>query len=139
MPVDLSKFFVIGISSRALFDLSTEDRIFKGQGLKAFSAYQLEHEDDVLPSDRQTIRTSNPQKSFRVCGMMTTFKMELQPRDPHRIDPMVDALRRLWKRYPDMRLGQLVINAAHPSDTYNIEDDVMLQKLNEMFGSDLGT
>ncbi|MGA2581293.1 MAG: 5'-nucleotidase [Bryobacteraceae bacterium] len=49
MPVDLSKFFVIGISSRALFDLSKEDRIFRGHGLKAFSAYQLEHEDDLLP------------------------------------------------------------------------------------------
>jgi 5'-nucleotidase len=49
MPVDLSGFFVIGISSRALFDLSYEDSIFKEQGLKAFSTYQLEHEDDVLP------------------------------------------------------------------------------------------
>jgi 5'-nucleotidase len=49
MPVDLSKFFVIGISSRALFDLSNEDRIFREQGLKAFSDYQLEHENDLLP------------------------------------------------------------------------------------------
>jgi 5'-nucleotidase len=49
VPIDLSRFFVIGISSRALFDLSNEDRIFRDQGLKAFSDYQLEHEDDVLP------------------------------------------------------------------------------------------
>jgi 5'-nucleotidase len=49
VAVDLSKFFVIGISSRSLFDLSKEDRIFMEQGLKAFSVYQLEHEDDVLP------------------------------------------------------------------------------------------
>lgn len=49
VPVDLSKFFVIGISTRALFDLSKEDRIFREQGLKAFSDYQLEHEDDLLP------------------------------------------------------------------------------------------
>jgi 5'-nucleotidase len=49
VPVDLSRFFVIGISSRALFDLSNEDRIFREKGLKAFSAYQLEHEDEFLP------------------------------------------------------------------------------------------
>jgi 5'-nucleotidase len=49
LPVDLSKCFVVGISSRALFDLSTEDQIFQEEGLKAYSAYQIEHEDDILP------------------------------------------------------------------------------------------
>ena len=49
MPVDLSKSLVIGISSRALFDLSHEDRIFENAGLEAYSAYQLEHEHEPLP------------------------------------------------------------------------------------------
>jgi 5'-nucleotidase len=48
LPVDLSKYFVIGISSRALFDLSAEDQIFQAEGVKAYSSYQIEHEDDVL-------------------------------------------------------------------------------------------
>jgi 5'-nucleotidase len=48
VAVDLSKFFVIGISSRALFDLSEEDRIFQTQGVKAYREYQIAHEDDVL-------------------------------------------------------------------------------------------
>jgi 5'-nucleotidase len=48
MPIDLSKLFVVGISSRALFDLDQENRIFDTQGLSAFTKYQLDHEDVVL-------------------------------------------------------------------------------------------
>lgn len=48
MAVDLSNRLVIGISSRALFDLEEENRIFEEQGLEAYSCYQREHEDDVL-------------------------------------------------------------------------------------------
>ena len=46
--VDLSKILVVGVSSRALFDLREEDRIFRTQGLEAFRKYQREHEEDVL-------------------------------------------------------------------------------------------
>lgn len=49
MPLDLSQVLVVGISSRALFDLEEENRVFEEQGLEAYSEYQLQHEDDVLP------------------------------------------------------------------------------------------
>ena len=49
MGYDLSQYLVIGISSRALFDLSHENEIFETQGLEAFQKYQLEHEDEILP------------------------------------------------------------------------------------------
>jgi 5'-nucleotidase len=48
MPFDFRQYLVIGISSRALFDLEEENCIFEEQGLEAYSKYQLEHEDDVL-------------------------------------------------------------------------------------------
>lgn len=48
MAYDLTKFLVIGISSRALFDLSLEDDIFMNEGLERYIEYQHEHEDDVL-------------------------------------------------------------------------------------------
>lgn len=48
MPLDLSKVLVVGISSRALFDLEEENRIFDEEGLEAYSDFQLQHEDDVL-------------------------------------------------------------------------------------------
>ncbi len=48
MPYDLSNYLVIGVSSRALFDLNRENEIFEQQGLEAYCQYQLEHENDVL-------------------------------------------------------------------------------------------
>ena len=48
MPVDLENAFVVGISSRALFDLAAEDEIFQKQGIEAYTQYQLDHENDVL-------------------------------------------------------------------------------------------
>lgn len=49
MPYDLTNPLVIGISSRALFDLERENRIFEEQGLEAYEAYQIRHETDRLP------------------------------------------------------------------------------------------
>ncbi len=49
-------------------------------------------------------------------------------RDPARIDTMIDVLRTLWKKSPDMRLGQLIINALG-SDPWFLEDDEALVKL----------
>ncbi len=54
-------------------------------------------------------------------------------RDPARIDRILNMLKRYWKTYPDLRLGQIVENAAHAgrepgggqSDTFNVEDEVV--------------
>ena len=48
MAYDLSNYLVIGVSSRALFDLTLENEIFENEGLEAYCRYQLEHENDVL-------------------------------------------------------------------------------------------
>ncbi len=48
MAYDLSKYLVIGISSRALFNLSYENEIYEKNGLDAYSEYQRTHEDEIL-------------------------------------------------------------------------------------------
>ena len=48
MPFDLSAPLVIGISSRALFNLEEENAVFEQHGLKAYADYQRQHEKDVL-------------------------------------------------------------------------------------------
>ena len=48
MPLTLDNKLVIGISSRALFDLETENEIYENDGLKAYSEYQHAHETDIL-------------------------------------------------------------------------------------------
>ena len=48
MAYDLENRLVIGVSSRALFDLSVENSIFEKEGVEAYCRYQLEHEKDFL-------------------------------------------------------------------------------------------
>ena len=48
MPYDLTNYLVIGVSSRALFDLTLENEIYEKEGLEAYCQYQLEHENDIL-------------------------------------------------------------------------------------------
>ncbi|MGV3743227.1 MAG: 5'-nucleotidase [Burkholderiaceae bacterium] len=48
MPVSLDNLLVIGISSRALFDLEAEEAIFRSQGLEAYRQHQIENETQIL-------------------------------------------------------------------------------------------
>ena len=48
MAYRLDRKMVIGVSSRALFDLSVENEIFEREGLAAYCKYQVEHEKDIL-------------------------------------------------------------------------------------------
>ncbi len=48
MAYDLTDRLVVGVSSRALFDLEKENGIFEREGLEAYSRYQQEHENDIL-------------------------------------------------------------------------------------------
>ena len=48
MAYNLENRLVIGVSSRALFDLTEENRIFEEQGVDAYCRYQTEHENDLL-------------------------------------------------------------------------------------------
>lgn len=48
MGYTLSGKLVVGVSSRALFDLNYENEIFETQGVEAYRKYQIEHENDLL-------------------------------------------------------------------------------------------
>ncbi|MBD5473823.1 MAG: 5'-nucleotidase [Lachnospiraceae bacterium] len=48
MAYDLENRLVIGVSSRALFDLTAENEIFQSQGVEAYCSYQVEHEKELL-------------------------------------------------------------------------------------------
>lgn len=48
MAYNLEDKLVVGVSSRALFDLSQENDIFENEGLDAYILYQKEHEEDIL-------------------------------------------------------------------------------------------
>lgn len=48
MPEDISEKLIVAISSRALFDLDESNCVFESQGVEAYSAYQIEHENEIL-------------------------------------------------------------------------------------------
>jgi len=48
MPVDLSDILVVGVSSRALFDLEDENALFDKEGIEGYRKYQLAHENEPL-------------------------------------------------------------------------------------------
>lgn len=48
MPYSLDNLLVVGISSRALFNLEIEEAIFQQQGLDAYRQHQLTNEDEIL-------------------------------------------------------------------------------------------
>ena len=48
MSYDLENKLVIGISSRALFDLEEENHLFEQSGVNEYSKFQIEHENSLL-------------------------------------------------------------------------------------------
>lgn len=55
-------------------------------------------------------------------------------RDPARIDELLKLLREIWTLEPDLRLGQLIYNAARIrepglSDVFSIEDSSLYKGL----------
>lgn len=54
-------------------------------------------------------------------------------RDPNRIIPVLDAVREVWEKDPDLRLGQLIVNAIRPRhpvpEVFSAEDDRVVDGL----------
>ena len=48
---------------------------------------------------------------------------------------MIRKLEELWRKYPDLRLGQLLIDCAGDKDLFNLEDDELLEAM-ERFGDE---
>ncbi len=100
MGADLNNKLVVGISSRALFDLSKETKIFEEQGIDRYCAYQVAHENDVLKpgvgfsfvkallelnriqSDTQKVEVivmskNSPDTSLRIFNAIRHYKLDI--------------------------------------------------------------
>lgn len=51
------------------------------------------------------------------------------PRDPDRIPEALDEIRKTWERYPDLRLGQLMVILCGESGLFYVEDDDLLDRM----------
>jgi 5'-nucleotidase len=48
MPVSFAEMLVVGISSRVLFDLEEENKLFNDQGIVEYRKLQKEREEKIL-------------------------------------------------------------------------------------------
>ncbi len=74
-------------------------------------------------------------KTARRMGRLT-FGHPPGGRDPERIPVILEVLRDVWMKYPDLRLGQMIVCACEHEnprqDTFNTEDEVALAGLLKM-------
>ena len=63
---------------------------------------------------------------------MASF-LDSEPRDPERIDRILGLIAEIWRTSPELRLGQLLLNATRLTDPriYNLEDDRLETALRE--------
>lgn len=55
-------------------------------------------------------------------------------RDPKRIPLIIQKLEEIWKKHPDLRLGQLIDNTlANSIYLFFIEDDVLIKELEKAY------
>ena len=52
-------------------------------------------------------------------------------RDPKRIPEILHDVQRVWEAFPDLRLGQLLLNVVPDSALYYIEDEELVHRLLE--------
>lgn len=101
MPVDLSRCLVIGVSSRALFDLEEANRVYESEGVDAYAQYQLDHAAEILrpgsgfpliqailrlnehhPAERRAevviVSKNNPATSLRLFTAIRHHRLDIQ-------------------------------------------------------------
>lgn len=58
------------------------------------------------------------------------YKIE---RPVERIDELLELIRIIWNKYPDLRLGQLILNNVNEDKLYNLEDKDLYEILKKKY------
>jgi len=56
-------------------------------------------------------------------------------RDINRIDNILQRLGDLWKKFPDLRLGQLICNVLQDPTLYYVEDNQLIDILEKYYSA----
>ncbi len=54
-------------------------------------------------------------------------------RDPKRIPQILNRIEKIWEQNPDLRFGQLIMNAINPDYLYEIEDEILISILEKLY------
>ena len=73
--------------------------------------------------------------SFTFWEILTppTKKRGIRMRDPKRIPKTLKLIEKIWTKYPDLRLMQLVLNCVDEGATYYTEDKELAKILKETY------
>jgi hypothetical protein len=63
------------------------------------------------------------------------LKMNFKKRTPEEIDEYLGRVADIWKRNPHLRLGQLIMNVDFDHDMYNVWDEELFKRLEELYDS----
>lgn len=58
-------------------------------------------------------------------------------RNPKRIDADLNRIKKIWKKYPDLRLGQLISNVISSEYLYYIEDSDLVSAIENRYNADI--
>ncbi len=50
-------------------------------------------------------------------------------RDPKRVDRIALKINKLWNKFPDWTLSQLIVNITNTSDTFDVSDELLEEQL----------
>lgn len=54
-------------------------------------------------------------------------------RNPDRIPKILNEIEKIWQQYPDLRLGQLILNLEYRLPLYNVEDEELVAALKSLY------
>jgi len=57
-------------------------------------------------------------------------------RDENRIDIVLSEIGKIWHKFPDLRLGQLIGNVLEGPNLYYVEDDGLVNALRDMYNGE---
>jgi hypothetical protein len=57
-------------------------------------------------------------------------------KDPNRIKNILDKLKEIWERYPDLRFGQLIMNLFKDYELFFMEDEELLKEIEDLIRLD---
>ncbi|UUO25071.1 hypothetical protein FGD67_19035 [Colwellia sp. M166] len=63
--------------------------------------------------------------------------------EPNSAKELLETIEKVWAKYPDLRLTQLLVNVIKPSEScseiYYVEDSKLVKLLNELAAEELET
>lgn len=103
------------------------DTIFDGK--KYLTVFDHEH---ISPAQLEyaNLKEDDTRKGFLEYMEKTMYRSSLfngTGRDKGRIPEVLARIETVWKQFPDLRLGQLLLNVCGPQDLFSIEDEELMK------------